>query len=149
MCLTPSVGVVNNSTQFFPVGLTRHGAVSTKYEVGRCILQHLIDSGLGLFNSTYSNDTQTLQSTKDGTAKTFLGLLQVKGRAVREVEGYVDDAGGIIDEGIEGLSILERCTVVADVEDIDLANLVGQHRSRRHRAYGQHAGSSRWRAKGS
>ena len=58
MCLTPSVGVVDDSTQFFPVGLARHGAVSTKDEVGRCILQHLIDSGLAF---SYLNDKQTVQ----------------------------------------------------------------------------------------
>ena len=116
MCLTPSVGVVDDSTQLFPVGLTRHGAVGTKDEIGRCILQHLIDSGLGLFNSTCSDDTQTLKTTEDGTAKPLLSLLQVERGTVREVEGYVDDAGGIASalrlNSSRSLTILEPKKVV-------------------------------------
>ena len=51
MSLAPGVGVVDNSTQFLPVGIARHGAVGAEDKVGRCILKHLVDSSLSLFNA--------------------------------------------------------------------------------------------------
>ena len=89
------------------------------------MLQYLVNSSLCLFYCTRGDDTQTLQATEDGTAETLLCLPQVERTAVGEVQRHVDDAGGIVAEGIEGLGVLERCAVVADVQDIDLANLVG------------------------
>ena len=65
MSLAPGVGVVDNSTQFLPVGIARHGAVGAEDKVGRCILKHLVDSSLSLFNAAFGNYSQTLQTTED------------------------------------------------------------------------------------
>ena len=51
MCQTPGMGIIDNSTQLIPIGITRHGAVGTKDEVGCSILKHLVDSLLGLLYS--------------------------------------------------------------------------------------------------
>ena len=104
----PSVRIINDGTQFLPVGIARYSAVGTQDKVGRCILQHLIDGFLGLFYRTSCNDSQTFQTTEDRTAKALLRLLQIKGRTVGEVQGHVDDTGRIVGKGIESLGILER-----------------------------------------
>ncbi len=124
MCLTPSVGIVDDGAQLLPVGSARHGAVGTEDEVGSGILQHLIDGFLGFLNATCCDGSQTLKSTEDRTTETLLCLFQVEGRAVGEVQGHVDDAGGVVGKGIECLGIFERCAIVADMQDIDFTNLV-------------------------
>ncbi len=87
MSQAPSVRIINDSAQFFPIGIARYGAVGTQDKVGRCILQHLIDGFLSLFYRTSCNDSQTFQTTEDRTAKALLRLLQVKGRTIGEVQG--------------------------------------------------------------
>ena len=72
------MGIIDHSTQFIPVCLTRHGAVGTKDEVGCCILKHLVDSLLGFLDTAFGNDTQTLETAKYRTTETLLCFLQVK-----------------------------------------------------------------------
>ena len=78
MCLTPVVGVVDDSTQLIPVCSAGHGAVGTEDEVGSSILQHLVHSSLGFFYGTVGDNTETLQSAKDRTAKTLLASLRLR-----------------------------------------------------------------------
>ena len=122
---TPSVGIVNYSTQFIPISVTWHGAVSSKDEVGRSVLKHLIDSLLGFLDTAFSNNAQTLKTAKYRTTETLLCFLQVKRRTIREFQGHIDNAGRIVGISVKCFSIFIRCTIVADMEDVDQANLIG------------------------
>ena len=82
MCLTPVMGVVDDSTQLIPVCSAGYGAVGTEDEVGSSILQHLVHSSLGFFYGTVGDNAETLQSAKDRTPETLLRLFEIKGASI-------------------------------------------------------------------
>ena len=122
------MGIVNNGTQLIPISVARHGAISSKDEVRCSTLEHLIDSLLGFLDTTFANDTQALETAKYRTIETLLCFLQVKRRTIGEFQGHIDDAGRIVGIGVECLSILIRCAIIADVENIDQTDLIGYFR---------------------
>jgi hypothetical protein len=82
-----------------------------------------INLSLSLFDTSFGNHAQSLQTTKDRTSETFLSLFEVEGGAVSEFQGYIDDAGGVVSKFIQGFSVLVRSAIVADVQNVDDANL--------------------------